>query len=146
MHVRRAIRERVASNITGLATTGSNVFQSRIHTLGGNNLPCILVYTQSETSEPNQMGTDRVLDRTLSINLEIYVKATDDVDDVIDGICVNVEEAIAGDISVNNLARDITLSSTSINFIGEGDQPLGVASLTYDVLYQVRESDLETAL
>ena len=146
MHVRQAIRERVASNVTGLASVGSNVFQSRIHTLSDSNLPCILVYSQNETSEPNQMGSNRVLDRTLSINLEIYVKATADVDDKIDAICVNVEEAIAGDITVNNLAKDITLSSTSINFIGEGDQPLALASLTYDVMYQVRESDLETAL
>lgn len=146
MHVRQAIRERVASRVTGLASVGSNVFQTRIHTLANNNLPCILIYSQNETSEPNQMGVNRILDRTLSINVEIYVKATADIDDKIDAICVNVEEAIAGDITVNNLAKDITLSSTSINFIGEGDQPLGVASLTYDVMYQVRESDLETAL
>lgn len=146
MHIRRAIRERIALNITGLPLVGNNVFQSRIHNLAESKLPCILVYTQNETSEPITMGSARVLERTLTVTLEVFVKATSDVDDKLDGICVDVEEGIAGDLTVNNLAKDIYLTSTSINFIGEGDQPLGVATLNYDVLYQVSESDLETAL
>jgi hypothetical protein len=55
-HVRQQIRERVATTLTGLTTTGSKVYQSRVYPLAANNLPGLLVFTNSETSEPDQMG------------------------------------------------------------------------------------------
>jgi hypothetical protein len=78
--------------------------------------------------------------------LEVFVKAVSDTDDTIDQICVEVEEAMAGDTELNGLAKDSYLVSTSINYIGEGDQPMAVASLNYEVEYQVQESDPETAI
>ena len=43
-HVRQQIRERIATTITGLSTTGSNVFQSRVYPLDVDSLPALLVY------------------------------------------------------------------------------------------------------
>lgn len=146
MHIRQAIRERIASNVTGLSNTGSNVFQSRVHIIQEVSLPCILVYTQSETSVPIEMGEDRTLDRTLSVMLEVFVKAVDNTDDTIDAICVEIEEAMGADTGLNGLAKDSYLVSTAINYVGEGDQPMAVASLNYEVEYQVSELDLETAI
>ena len=37
-HVRQRIREQVATTVTGLATTGSNVFQSRVYSLSDDVL------------------------------------------------------------------------------------------------------------
>ena len=55
-HVRQQIRERVATTLTGLTTTGSRVYQSRVYPLGPNNLPGLLVFTSSESSEVDVMG------------------------------------------------------------------------------------------
>jgi hypothetical protein len=56
-HVRQQIRERIATTITGLTTTGSNVYQSRVYPLDSVSLPALLVYTLSEGSEVDTMGT-----------------------------------------------------------------------------------------
>ncbi len=55
-HVRQQIRERIATTITGLSTTGSNVFQSRVYPLDVDSLPALLVYTISESSDVDVMG------------------------------------------------------------------------------------------
>ena len=50
-HIRQQIRERVGTTLTGLSTTGSNVFQSRVFNLEESNLPAIIIYTKSEAGE-----------------------------------------------------------------------------------------------
>ena len=64
-HIRQQIRERIATNLTGLTTTGTRVYQSRVYPLEDNNLPGLIIYTVSEESEPAVIGTDRLLDRKL---------------------------------------------------------------------------------
>ena len=61
-HYRQQIRERVATTLTGLTTTGSNVFQSRVYPIEENKLPCLLIYTKDETSEPLAMSPPRSID------------------------------------------------------------------------------------
>ena len=72
-HYRQQIRERVATTLTGLATTGSNVFQSRVYPLENNKLPCLLVYTTEEASEPIVMTPPRTIEKML--NLKVPVRA-----------------------------------------------------------------------
>jgi len=66
-HIRQQIREQFATQITGLTTTGSNVYQSRVYNLETGDLPAIIVYTKSEDSEPNNFGTNRTMFRNLSL-------------------------------------------------------------------------------
>jgi hypothetical protein len=80
-HVRQRIREQVATTVTGLATTGSNVFQSRVYSLSDDVLPALLVYSVSETSDIDSMGPIGSLTRSLSLSIEGYVKNVSDYDD-----------------------------------------------------------------
>ena len=47
-YIRQSIRDNAVTAITGLSTTGSNVFRSRVYPLGTNKLPALCVYTDSE--------------------------------------------------------------------------------------------------
>ncbi len=85
-HIRQQIRERVGTTLTGLTTTGSNVFQSRVYNLEDSKLPAIIIYTKSEDSELLEMGSTRTLQRNLSLVVEAYVKANSNYDDTIDTI------------------------------------------------------------
>lgn len=145
-HVRQQIRERAASTLGSLTTTGSRVYQSRVYPLGSNNLPGLLIFTKSEDSMPETMGTSRLIMRTLSLVVEGYVKQVSDFDDKVDLICSEVETAMAGDITLNGLAKDSFLESTEINYDAEGDQPAGVCSMTYSVRYANAEADPDTAV
>jgi NDP-sugar pyrophosphorylase family protein len=145
-HVRQQIREYFGTTLTGLTTTGANVFESRVYTLQENTLPSLVIYTKSETSEPIVIVVDRVMSRDLSVVIEGYVKATSNFDDTIDTISKEVEEAIAADRTLGGLAKDTYVESTEIEFNAEAEQPLGFVSLTFLTNYYVKETNPDVAV
>ena len=141
-HKRQSIRERVASTLTGLTTTGSNVFQSRVYPIENTKLPCLLIYTREETSEPLIMNPPRTIEKVLSLVVEGYVKANTNFDDTIDTICEEVEEALFTDRLINDLALDSFLVNTDISYNGEGDNPLGIVVMTSQITYHHTEGSI----
>jgi hypothetical protein len=145
-HIRQQIREKLGTTLTGLTTTGSNIYQSRVYPLENINLPALIIYTKLETSEPIVIGTNRVMSRELSVIIEAYVKATSNFDDTIDTISKEVEQAIAADRTLDGLAKDCYLESTEIEYTGEGEKPLGYVSLTFLTNYYVQEANPDVAV
>ena len=145
-HVRQQIREYFGTTLTGLTTTGANVYESRVYTLQEDTLPSLVIYTKSETSEPIVIGTDRVMSRELSVVVEAYCKATSDFDDTIDTISKEVEEAIAADRTLGGLAKDTYVESTEIEYTGDGEQPVGYVTLTFLTNYYVQETNPDVAV
>lgn len=141
-HKRQSIRERVASTLTGLTTTGSNVFQSRVYPIENTKLPCLLIYTREETSEPLTTNPPRAIEKVLSLVVEGYVKANTNFDDTIDTICEEVEEALFTDRLINDLALDSFLVNTDISYNGEGDNPLGIVVMTFQITYHHTEGSI----
>jgi hypothetical protein len=145
-HIRQQIREYFGTTLTGLSTTGSNSYESRVYPIENSKLPALVIYTKSETSEPIVIGTDRVMSRELSVVVEGYAKATSNFDDTIDTISKEVEEAIAADRTLGGLAKDTYLESTQIDFNAEGEKPLGFVSLTFISNYYVKEKNPDVAV
>ena len=145
-HVRQQVREYFGTTLTGLTTTGSNVYESRVYTLQENTLASLVIYTKSETSEPIVIGTDRLMSRELLVLVEAYCKATSNFDDTIDTISKEIEEAIAADRTLGGLAKDTYLESTEIEFNAEGEQPVGFATLTFLTNYYVQETNPDVAV
>ncbi len=145
-HVRQQLRERAATTLTGLSTTGSKVYQSRVYPLGAANLPGLLIYTKSEDSEIVTMSGARTLLRNLSLVIEGYVKAVSNYDDTVDTIAKEVETAMGNDVTLNGLAKNSYLESTEIEYDGEGEKPVAVVSLTYTVEYMTIENAPQTAV
>lgn len=144
-HVRQQIRDAVATTLTSaVSLVSSRVYTTRVHPLNEANLPAISVYTGSESSERYNVGVTDI-NRTLSLEIDIYVRETGTFDDDVDAIAVQVEEAMAGDFTIGGLVKSSVLISTAIQFDGEADQILGVAKLTYQVRYVTSLTDVETA-
>ena len=144
-HLRQSIRERVGTDVTGLSTTGSNVFQTRLYPVEAGSLPSLLVYSTSEESEVTEMATPRRLTRLLNVVIQGVVSATQP-DDTLDLISKEVEVAMAGDRSINSLANDSYLSSTEIEINAEGAKPIGIVRLNYVVEYRNLDNNPETAI
>ncbi len=144
-HLRQSIRERIATDVTGLSTTGSNVFQSRVYPVEDASLPCLLVYTTSEESEVTEIASPRPMTRFLNVIVQGVVGATTP-DDTLDDISKEVEVALAGDVSINNLANNSFLSSTTIEFNAEGAKPIGTVMLNYIVEYRNLDNNPESAI
>ena len=144
-HLRQSIRERIATDVTGLTTTGTNVFQSRVYPIEDSSLPCLLVYSTSEDSEVTEMASPRPMTRTLNVVVQGVVGATTP-DDTLDLISKEVEVALAGDVSINSLANNSFLSSTEIEFNAEGAKPIGTVILNYVVEYRNLDNNPESAI
>ena len=144
-HLRQSIRERIATDVTGLSTTGSNVFQSRVYPVEDASLPCLLVYTTSEESEVTEIASPRPMTRFLNVIVQGVVGATTP-DDTLDDISKEVEVALAGDVTINSLANNSFLSSTSIEFNSDGAKPIGTVMLNYIVECRNLDNNPESAI
>lgn len=144
-HVRKQIRDEVVSTLTGLATTGSNVFRSRVYPLGDSKLPGLAIYTDTEEIAPQTISPPRTQLRTLTITVDCYVKGVSNFDNDLDTISEEIEEALAADLTRGGLAKDTRITSFQADFSGEGDQPVATAKISIEVDYVTLENAVDTA-
>jgi hypothetical protein len=145
-HLRRQIREAIGTAVTGLTTTSTRVYQSRVVPLQDTNLPALLIYTRAERSSPATVHGPRIVERTAEVEIVAVAKATSDIDDTLDGICKEVETALAWPVSgLATLAKDLRLVSTDLDLNGEGEKQTGSATLRYEVDYFNLENAPDTA-
>ena len=124
-HVTTLLRENIQN---------AQVFSSRLRALNNENLPAILIYTRTESTE-KFAEAPRELDRNLELLVEIKVDGLYDCDDIVDQFADRVEDLIHQDDSFGALVNDVLLSNTDIEFFNEGAKPFCVARLTFDVQY-----------
>ena len=116
-HVRQQIRDRIVSVLKSNALlVRRRVFSSRVYALTEKDLPAITVYTGSEASALQTIGV-KTSARIVSVEVDIYVRATNNFDNDVDAIAVQIEEAIANDFNVNGLAKSAVLSGTVSSLI-----------------------------
>lgn len=142
-HVRKLIRDDIETTLTGLATTGSNVYQTRVYPIAENRLPGLAIYTSSEATDYATINPPRTQVRTLTVSVDAYVKAVTAYDDTLDAICVEIEEALYADRTRGGNAKDTRIVAFDSDFSGDGDQPVARATLTVEVDYMTLENDVE---
>ena len=141
-HLRRQIRDRIAATtVSGLSTTSTRVFQSPIFPLQTETIPGLIVSAMEADSSAGTLGPAREIQRIMNLSIEGYVALSATVLDTLDLIAKEVEEAMAGDRTINGLATESTLNSTEIRMEPELHIPVGIIRLNYSVEYR----NLETA-
>ena len=93
-HLRKQIRDNVVTALTGLSTTGSRVYASRVYPMAAANLPGLCVYAKSEEVETTTITRPRTQLRTLTLSVEGFAVATSGLDNTLDAISLEVEEAL----------------------------------------------------
>jgi len=144
-HVRKSIRDNIKTTLTGLTTTGSRVYQTRLFPLATAKLPGLCIYTNSEVTDYSTISPPRTQIRQLEVMVEAYVKGTASLDDTIDTIAVEVEEALYADLTRGGNAKDTQVTGFDVEYDGDGDQSVGVARFTIAVTYVTVENDIEAA-
>jgi hypothetical protein len=146
-HLRRQIREGIAAAVTGLPTTGSHAFSSRVYPLADADLPAVSVYCLDEAAVAQTIHPQRVFGRTVNTIIEGVAKATADLDDILDQIAKEVELALCYPVpSLAGIAKLSTLTNTNIDLIGTAERPLGRIRLTYSIEYFAAENAPDVAL
>ena len=120
-HIRQQIRDRIIADVTGLTTTGANVYDSKLYNILQGELPALAVYTQNETSEISTIAPNVTLDRELEVIIECYAEANQNIENTLDTIAGEVENSLGTDLTLNNLCITQFLSSTDIDFTSEGE-------------------------
>jgi len=145
-HIRKLIRDDITTTLTGLTTTGSNIYQTRVYPLAENKLPGLAIYTSSESTEYATINPPRTQIRTLIVNVEIYVRGLTGYDNTLDQIALEIEEALYTDLTRGGYAKETRVTGFEAEFSGEGDEPVAYATMTIEVDYMTLENDLETSV
>lgn len=145
-HVRQQLRETAAALLTGLSLTGPRVFQSRAYPVQDGELPCLLVSTEEESVEYLSMSFPRRQSRRITLSVKVLAKSVIDVDDVLDAICLEAESVLLADPFLSGLAKDTQLRSTVTGFSSEGERPVGVAQMRFEVVIHTRENAPDVAI
>jgi len=144
-HLRQLIRTNIVTTLTGLTTTASRVFASRIYPLEQAKLAGLCIYTSNESTEYDTISPPRRQTRTLQVIIEIYASATSNLDNTLDTSCKEIEEALYTDLTRGGYAKDTRVISFESEFNGDGEKPVGVGRLTVEVIYSNRENEVESA-
>jgi hypothetical protein len=144
-HVRQQIREAAATLLTGLATTGARVYQSRIYTLRDTDLPCLLINTDDEQDVTLGPGENSAQERSLQLSIRCVSKQVADLDDKLDTMLAEVETAL-GNQTLSNKAKTLQLESISIEMSDELEKPVGIAAAVFRITYYTATGAPATAL
>ena len=145
-HIRKTIRENVKTAITGLSTTVTSVYETIYFPLQTLNLPALIVYTLDETIEDYTLGKNtRTQQRALNLIIEAHCRGTANIDDTLDTIAEEVEEAMVSDVTRGGHAKDTKLVATEIEF-DTASQKTGLMRLTYLIHYNTIENAVQTGV
>ena len=142
-HVRQQIREALVTALTGLTTTGSNVFNGRPEDqeLQTTELPALLIDT-IEGGDINSLsmgGVSRIIERQLIITITGAVKANSGYLDTLDDIFKEVETALAASVSANTLGGLVKYinptAEPQVEISGEADKIIARASQPFVAPY-----------
>lgn len=139
-HARTQIRDAVATAMTGLATTGSNVETTRAWPHEAASLPAWHIRTDSEAANPEMESQDAVY-RELALRTVGIARGSDDtLEDTLDTMAAEAEAALGGS-TLGGLALSVRLINTEFDSSREGDKPIGTIDMEWLVEYRTAASD-----
>lgn len=135
-HMRTQIRGAVRGLLTGLTTTGSNVFNGGPRPMAEAHMPGLKVSSPLETSGVSAGGGPKpLLSRRAAVFVDIYVHKTDDYEDEVDKIAAEVEVAVGNNRTLGGLVKNVELKGFEVQFSDETQKPVAVGRMTFEALY-----------
>jgi len=142
VHVRKQIRDAVLLAVTGLATTGANVFAEKTTTLEDSALPALTFASRTDTPdiEPGrvEVGKFGLTPHEYLFVINAHVKQAAGLADVLDTISSEVTVALAGGVTIAGATRYPILIEEEFDFTGEGEQPVATLSMAWRVNYYAK--------
>ncbi|WP_422460249.1 MULTISPECIES: hypothetical protein [unclassified Endozoicomonas] len=136
-HHRQTIRAAIATQLKGKTDAGDRVFVNRQRTLRRDDLPCLLVYTTTESCDTGyaEQTAPRQDKRRLTCVVDIRAESRNGLDDLLDRLAFQVEQAVFADVSFGQTVADGFLNSTNIQFSEEGEHCIGACELSFELHY-----------
>jgi hypothetical protein len=143
VHLRQAIIAEIKARIfVDVSEFAGRVFTSRVHPF--EVLPCASVYWDDEVWS-GEGSPGPVQFRELTVNVDIFAKATQNLETALDLLAAGIEPAVFGaDMGKLGLLVKLTfLESSTPELVDELEQPTGRLRMVWQVLYRVDTRDPE---
>ncbi len=139
-HERQILRESIVAQLIGTApnyrtSAGARVSKSRQAPVRAAELPAISVYNGDEDFKDGTEFSDE-MDRLYQVTIVGWLAASENTDDALDALALEIETAMDRDRSIDRNAAHSFLMSTSFGEDLKGERPLGAVSLTYSCMYR----------
>lgn len=150
LHLRDRILDAFATLLTGLATTGSNVFKDRDsdnEPLGADVLPALTIQ-QVDDAGANLTVHGRVFQRALNLEVVAHVRQTTGTltRKKLNLINQEIEVALATDKSLGGLCKYINPGNFDFSTTGDADLVVARMRMQFQVIYLYAEGTPDTAL
>jgi len=142
MHPRSLIRAAAVAALSGATDAGPRVYPSRTRPLNARLLPAIGVYVTDESADDGQTRP-RTYVRTATLAVDVIAQEDDSLDDTLDTICLQVEEALLVDPLLGGVCDDLVYRGTNVTLVParDSDPGKGAAMLTFDVEYRTEQPE-----
>ena len=152
-HVAKQILDNVVTTCTGLTTTNSNVFRSRVHTMLETALPALLIYAREDMleDESSSLQTDGYKGNqyVLSVSIDAIEKDASETtaENNLFTIRKEVQTAMEADLTLSGKCKDLWLVEANIeDRTGSGDSPILVMTMLWNFLYRIKQGAPSTVL
>jgi len=137
--IRQALVDKLKTKIGDDFPTDAldRIYGSRAKPLFDQFLPAILIYARNENIIEERFATDGygASKRELEVAIEAVVLGNEQVDDALDKISKQIEDALDGFEMPTRKADVLKLKSTEMDVSIDGSKIYGVARLTYSITY-----------
>ena len=152
-HVAKQVLDAAVTACTGLSTTGTKVFRSRVHTMVETNLPALLIYAREDVMEEEMIGmqTDGAKGHhyLLSLSIDAIEKDASETvaEDNLFEIRKEVQIAMEADLTLGGKCKDLWLSEATIeDRTGAGGSPVLALIMSWQFRYRVKQGVPQTVL
>ncbi len=148
-HLRKQIRAAFISTVSGLATTGANVFDSRPddYNLFATELPALHVNAGGETPTVASLGVSRIFERPMRIKVKILVRKNTGYADDLDQILKELEVAVAANQGLGGLTKYVHIVQIGDpQFSGIGEKVAAEMNVEFEALYMAALAAPDVAL
>lgn len=148
-HIRKQIRAAAVATLKAMtpSSVGERVYPSRVDPLEVEQLPALRVYTIRDRAERLGQREDYGVrsERTVQLIVEAVVRVDADLEDALDDLSVEVEEAL-GDNDLGGIVSDLYLVEATEALSGEGDKQAGLCRMEFEAVTEIAEGKPQTAL
>ncbi|MCT4575085.1 MAG: hypothetical protein N4A43_02390 [Alphaproteobacteria bacterium] len=141
MHPRQQIREAVANRLKEVNTKAKNrVFTSRAKPIFDQDMPAIIIYTNEENIKQERWDTDGfgALTRELDIFIEAIDKGKEELDDNLDALALEIENALDGWEIPNRKSSVLKFTGTDMDMSIDGKSIYGAIRLSFSLNYRTK--------
>lgn len=135
---REQILAQVATNLASTAGVSGRVYRSRVTALARAESPVIVI--EPITDSARQVTSLPKLDWRMRLRVTVVVRSENPDTDA-DSIIESMHSLLMADLTLGGYAIDVQPVLTEFQFL-DADQPAGVISNEYDVLYRTEVDDL----